>query len=124
MTEVIKCRAGIAEDCMDGIRAPIENYMPEDGTWDGDTIICNACYMEAMPFSISGAMLEDEFENAIKHYKQNFDYARAHPNPAELIKLAEETASSSNAGSPRWRSAIACKTMAEREVERRKINGY
>jgi len=124
MQEIIKCRAGISEDCLDGhLFYEDEELLSDDATWDGDTIICDACHLAAMPFSSSGAMLNHEFNDAIRIYRENLEFAMNHPHPAELVKLSQETADLALEGTPRHRSALACKEIALREIERRKISG-
>ncbi len=58
----IKCRAKVHPDCYDGRRESPEERMREDGTWDGDTVVCDACYIvlgtplyEELPAAIAAA---------------------------------------------------------------------
>ena len=61
----LRCRSRKAVDCYDG--QPEERFygemgMDTDGTWDGETVVCDACYIAigqpAVPFDSPGA---DEF---------------------------------------------------------------
>jgi hypothetical protein len=47
--------------------------MSDDGTFDGDTIVCDACYVGLMPFTDSGRALRaelhgEQLKNAIVRY--------------------------------------------------------
>lgn len=54
--ETIVCRSKKARDCQHGTPTdqsamdPEGDGMAEDGTWDGETVLCDACYIaEGMP---------------------------------------------------------------------------
>lgn len=53
--ETINCRSRKSPDCYHGkptaeIMDPEGDGMAEDGTWDGETVLCDACYIaEGMP---------------------------------------------------------------------------
>lgn len=65
----IRCRAQISERCLDGhpTRMQFGDDLPmaEDGTYDGQSIVCDACYVQLMPLTPSGAALNDELPAAI-----------------------------------------------------------
>jgi hypothetical protein len=50
MADLIKCRSKVSEHCYDG--KPVgEIYgedvpISEDGTWDGESVVCDACYLD------------------------------------------------------------------------------
>ena len=64
----INCRAKVSRSCYDG-RNPRTVYedgdVTEDGTWDGETVVCDACYMALMPLTPSGQGLLHELPTAI-----------------------------------------------------------
>jgi hypothetical protein len=43
----IKCRAKVSKHCYDGkLEAGIyPDGMSDDGTWDGETVVCDPCYI-------------------------------------------------------------------------------
>ena len=72
----IKCRANVVDSCLDGQPSRRQfgvNFMPgkvdpplsEDGTFDGQTIVCDECYVEVTMSSPSGMGLTDEIEPTI-----------------------------------------------------------
>ena len=66
---VIRCRARVHERCYDGrpteVQFDEDLPMSEDGTWDGETIVCDACYVALMPHTASGRGLRHELDGAI-----------------------------------------------------------
>jgi hypothetical protein len=127
MTNVIRCRARLADvDCYDG--SPTSRQFGEedgdlpmsyDGTYDGSTIVCDACYIALMPFTPSQQGLHGELTAAIDHYERMLTFARAHDAPQELVLEADRALQDAEQGTAEWASARACKRMAEREVARR-----
>jgi len=80
MPHTIRCRAQVADGCLDGeptsrqFGDPDEDLpMSEDGTWEVDdgveTIVCDPCYVALMPLTPSGAGLRDELPAAIAKAK-------------------------------------------------------
>lgn len=69
MPTIIKCRARVTDTCLHdrssrlqfGEDAPLD----EDGTFDGSTIVCDACYMRLCQLTPSGAGLRHELDAAI-----------------------------------------------------------
>lgn len=66
----IKCRAKLSNICLDGqpTTKQFEGQdlpLSEDGTFDGDTIVCDPCFIVIMPYSPSGRALRPEIEEAI-----------------------------------------------------------
>ena len=47
MSTPIRCRAKVAADCYDGKAAHLiyDEGQEDDGTWDGQTVVCDACYI-------------------------------------------------------------------------------
>lgn len=67
---VIKCRAKLSPRCLDGEASGAqfggENLpLHEDGTFDGETIVCDPCYVILVPMSPSGAGLKHELDETI-----------------------------------------------------------
>lgn len=64
---LIKCRAKVSPNCLNGRPASTEAPPHEDGTYDGmtETIVCDACYVAVMPFTPSGMGLTAELPAAI-----------------------------------------------------------
>lgn len=115
----VRCRARLVNDCAHGRPENPEEPMPEDGTFDGESVVCWACYVAVMPFTPSGQALNEELPAGIRIYRENAEYARAHPNPELLALDAEAVVGASRAGSPRHVSAAAAAAMARAEVARR-----
>lgn len=65
----IKCRAKVDKHCLDGSKEWAGKEMDGDGTWDGDSIVCDYCYVTLMPYSPSRRLLTDEIDNAIALYR-------------------------------------------------------
>lgn len=59
----IKCRAKVSPNCYNGREEAAvygEEAQETDGTWDGDTVVCDACYINL------GQPLLRELEAAIR----------------------------------------------------------
>lgn len=119
----IVCRAHIVDECYAG--SPTERQFGEDlpmsgdGTWDGTSIVCDACYVELQPFTPSGHAENHELAAAIQHYNEQVAWARNHEDPGQLITQAKEMLAAVTPGTPMHRSARACIRIAEREIVRR-----
>jgi len=64
---VIRCRARLTDDCYDG-RAVATVYpdgIDDDYTWNGETVVCDACYIGLAPLTRSGKALVHELPSAI-----------------------------------------------------------
>lgn len=65
----IVCRARVSEDCYQGRPTSVQfgKDLPldEDGTFDGRSIVCDACYVTLMPLTPSGRGLHHELDAAI-----------------------------------------------------------
>ena len=73
MTEIV-CRAKIAEGCLNG-RPSAEQFgedlpLDEDSTFDGESIVCDVCYIALMPFTQSSRALHHEIDDAIKQARK------------------------------------------------------
>jgi hypothetical protein len=117
---ILHCRAQLTPGCYDGRAAPAEQ-ISDDGTWDGETIICDDCYPRLLPFTKSNLGLFDELQDAIEHYQVNAKHVRDHLNLDELVAEASSVIEKSFPGSPRWRSSKACLAMVESERSRRGV---
>lgn len=115
----IVCRARLDSDCLHGVAGDPDAPMPEDGTWDGKSIICDPCYIRLMPFTKSGQALHHELDEAILVYASNLAHVRQHPHPATLVAEAEAARDRATPGSPWHNSSSACVAMAKAEVEHR-----
>lgn len=66
----VRCRAKVADACYDGkptrLQFGEDLPMPEDGTFDGDTIVCDSCYVKLLRYTPSGRGLNDELPAAIE----------------------------------------------------------
>lgn len=119
----IVCRAHIVDECYAG--SPTKRQfgedlpMSEDGTWDGTSIVCDACFVELQPFTPSGRGEYGELPRAIIHFREQAAWARNHEDPAQLIAEAEAWLTRVRPGTPMHRSARACIRLAKRELERR-----
>lgn len=67
MTTII-CRARVSRDCFHGhpSEAQFGEDLPLDGTFDGTSIVCDACYVKLMPLTPSGRALHHELPAAIE----------------------------------------------------------
>ena len=60
--DTICCRAKKSPDCYDGkpVLAVYEASMDEDATWDGESVVCDSCYIAlgqpSVPFGSPGAL--------------------------------------------------------------------
>lgn len=124
MTTIIRCRAKLGDQpCLDG--SPASRQFGEDGplseddTYDGSTIVCDACYVALMPFTMSGQGLHEELPGAMNAYRNNLAHVRGHWRLPELLEEAERAIEGSSPGSPRHEGAVAARAMVEREIKRR-----
>lgn len=70
---LIRCRARIADECLNGrdeLIVAVGFKMQDDGTWDGETIVCDPCYAALMPHTESGKALQEEIPAAIAKLRQ------------------------------------------------------
>jgi hypothetical protein len=67
MTAKIKCRAKVAAGCLDGTAGFYADDVSwtDDGTFDGETVVCDECYCAVMPRTPSGRGLSHELDAAI-----------------------------------------------------------
>jgi hypothetical protein len=119
MSKIIICRAKVNDDCLDATELEGDNHVEEDGTYDGESIVCDSCYISIMPFSKSGQALTDEIDSAIHSYLSNRRYVEKHDELDALLKEAEKGREESRVGSPRYASANAAVNMVWQEKERR-----
>lgn len=126
MSETIQCRAHLDDDCYEG--SPMSRQMPgedepvkmdEDGTYDGASIVCDACYLKLMPLTRSGAACYDELPEAISVYRGSVEFLRKQEDPAKFVAEAERAIAMASPGSPYHSSAHVMKRLAEAEVARR-----
>ena len=71
MAHVIRCRAQVVIACLDGQPTSRQFFgddlpMDEDGTFDGETLVCDPCYVALMPLTPSGKGLHHELDAAIE----------------------------------------------------------
>ena len=69
MGRFLKCRAQLSPVCEHGDDEHEENEMAEDGTFDGETVICTSCYVFLMPHTPSGRGLNHELDVAVRKLK-------------------------------------------------------
>jgi hypothetical protein len=132
MSATIRCRAKLGDvECMDGQLMTFVNEDNEleaiepsdDGTYESEsgTIVCDACYVALMPFTLSQRALNEELDEAIGVYRLQLNHVREQDDDVLLLlrKQAAEQATGARMGSPRWASARACAQMAQREIDRR-----
>lgn len=65
----IRCRAQVTDTCQDGKPYLGEDSWTMDGTFDGETIVCNTCFLVIMPLTESGRALTREIPAAIVEAK-------------------------------------------------------
>ena len=74
MPEKLVCRAKISPACYDGQDGKQlfgdDWGMAEDGTYDGETIICDPCYIALMPYTPSGKALGSELPAALERARK------------------------------------------------------
>ncbi len=67
MTTTIQCRAQLGSRCQhDEPDALLGDGWRDDGTYDGETIICDPCYLAVMKASPSGKALTEEIPEALR----------------------------------------------------------
>lgn len=68
----ITCRAKLVGACLHG-KDTYQQFgepdrpMSDDGTFDGESIVCDPCYIALMPYTPSGRALTHEVELGITH---------------------------------------------------------
>lgn len=123
MADTIACRAKVHDDCCDGkplsvSYEDVDDYH-DDGTFDGKSVVCNACYVALMPYTRSGRAENHELPRAIEHLRSQIAWLRNHDDPAALVAEAEAAMATVQPGCPFYNSAAANKRLAEAEVKRR-----
>jgi hypothetical protein len=115
----IHCRAQVTDKCRKEWVATDEDMT--DSTMDeSGTVVCFSCYIVIEPFMrMNRHNIPEEANSALSTYHSNLAYARAHPNPQELVEEAKQVIEIAEPGSPYHTSALACKRMAEQEVKNR-----
>jgi hypothetical protein len=118
-TVLLHCRAQVHPDCKKEWVASDEDLTDSTMDYSG-TVVCFPCYIEIEPFM---RMNRDdkprEADVALGHYKANLTWVQKHPNPQELVEEAADRAADAHPGTPFYILALACKKMAEKEVQRR-----
>jgi len=70
VSETIICRARISQACQHDWASEDaygeDEQMRDDGTWDGETVVCTPCYVVLMPYTPSGRGLTEELPDAIE----------------------------------------------------------
>lgn len=68
----INCRARTSPKCLHGVDEKVvyEDGQIEDGTWDGDSVVCDACYVGLMHLTPSGQALTHELDAAIQNARE------------------------------------------------------
>jgi hypothetical protein len=119
----IACRARLVDGCYHGTptRRQFDANLPmdEDNTWDGETIVCDPCYIAIMPFTRSGQALAEEIPEAIETYRESLEFLRETDDIDAAIAQAEGWVAKHTPGYPAHRSASACLAMARAERQRR-----
>lgn len=70
--ETIVCRAWLPGVGCYGGSSRARGTMAEDGTYDGASIVCDACYVALMPLTPSGQGLLAELPAAITAYRARY----------------------------------------------------
>lgn len=65
---IVHCRARVSVDCENGEEPYYDQE--EDGTWNGESVICDPCYIKLMPYTPSGRALLDEIDEALEEIRQ------------------------------------------------------
>jgi hypothetical protein len=119
----IVCRAKVSDECYDGkptsVQFEDDEPMSADGTFDGRSIVCDACYTMLIPLTPSGSALNEELPEAIELLQTSLRYLREHEDPEKLAREAAAAAADASPGTPYHRSATTMKQLAEAEVKRR-----
>lgn len=97
--------------------------MSLDNTFDGETIVCDPCYIAIQPFTKSGQALTDEIPEAIGAYYSNRSFIEGTDDVDGALAKAEGWRDKSTPGYPAHRSASALVAMAKAEQRRREA-GY
>ena len=66
----LRCRAQVSDACRHGTPSCLASWdseytMEEDGTWWGQSVVCDPCYIMLMPLTPSGQGLNSELPFAI-----------------------------------------------------------
>lgn len=72
---IISCRARVSGECLHGEPAvrqfSADLPMSEDGTFDGESVVCDPCYLLLLPRTRSGRGLSHELPEAIRSYRED-----------------------------------------------------
>ena len=94
------CRAKVSDDCEDGeITA---DPMDDDGTYDGATIVCGACYGELMDYSPSRKLLTHEIARAIQEYRDELEVREAFGRAQARAMAAQDESVKAGRRRRRW----------------------
>lgn len=66
--DTVRCRAQIDPRCEDGT---LLKHWTEDGTYDGDTVVCTWCYWGCVRASGSGVGLLDELPETVARLQRD-----------------------------------------------------
>lgn len=118
-TTKIRCRAQTSSDCYEGMDEAIiyEHGQQIDGTYDGSSVVCDACIFDVEPFANDHD--RPLLNEAIEHYKANLQHVRRTDDLSPLMSEAQTRATEATPGSPLARSAAACLTMVQQEAIKR-----
>lgn len=120
---LIRCRARLVPECYEGTSTrrqfDEDGPMTLDNTWDGETIVCDPCYLAILPFSKSGQALTGEIPHAIDAYRSNLQAVQDSTDLDKLRRNAEDFRDMASPGSPAYESAKACVAMVDAEERRR-----
>lgn len=78
----IPCRAKVSDHCHLGNE--------DDGSFDGSTVICMACYHDLMPYSKSNRLLKDEFDQAIRNYRRGHKPPTVHDPVLDFLRAVNQ----------------------------------
>lgn len=115
---VVSCRAKVSSDCYDGRDSSVyseDNPITNDGTWDGKSVICDACYLLTSAFENRNTSPDE----AVQIYLENLRFVKDAVNLEPLIAQAKNAAEKAHPGSPSQRSALVSLKMAQDEYKER-----
>lgn len=118
---VVACRAKFEDaGCIDGQQ---RKDWQDDGTFDGQTIVCDCCYIAIMPLTRSGQANTDEVPLAITRLRDTLAFLAGQESISAIEALAadaEGQAATAGADTSLHRSASYLGQLARREAARRK----
>ena len=128
MSYSIVCRARLSEACLHGSATAAQfgedlpmasdrTYLPPEdllGDAAGGSIVCDSCYVLALPFTPSGRGRLEELSAAIELYAECLEIVRDHPFLGDLVEDSERVLAREPEGPHRAAASLLLRLASER----------